>query len=445
MREKHLALVVHPTYAGKNYALDEWVDAYNALTYEPRTTFIVDNTAVSKAYLATLQAKGLNAVHLQPWLDKPWEYTAHRCWELILEEAQRLDAFWIYSVEADNIPAPESLQKMVDLAEYGSIHLVTHDYPLHQSAAEASGMVGNEYRYCEFGCMLMSRQLLERALKHYDEYGAMALAVFETNWRYLGGHCRLMHSFEVKHLDGFETEYPQGFAEPPPDSRAITPTPFVPDNSFTKLPPSLEGTCQIVKERRHVKLNLGSGGTRIPGYTSVDFDEDLKPDVVSDVESLPFDDETVDEIFASHVLEHLPLESDALSEWKRVLIPGGLLTVAVPDVLKVYTLSKSGGEWSIDGRPMDERYINASVFGGNLLGYGNPELQALYGGPGHQHRQIFILDMLVSRLRAAGFEEVRQVPGCEVRGAGLDETMAQGRKPQLQLYAVGSIELIKGA
>jgi hypothetical protein len=77
---------------------------------------------------------------------------------------------------------------------------------------------------------------------------------------------------------------------------------------------------------------------------------------------------------------------------------------------------------------MDLTYVNATAFGANLLAEADPQF-AVYSGPGHEHKQIFIEDMLEERMRAAGFEDVRQVAQCEVRPAVPGETMVQGRKP----------------
>ena len=143
-----------PTYCGKEYALDAWIAAFHSFNYPGSWMYQVDNTMHTKAYFETLVEKGIKATHLEPWTDSDMEKTFHRCWELILEEAERENAYWVYSVEADNVPAPESLNMMVDVALYGKIHLVTHDYPMHQSAVEASGMRGDEFYYTELGCML---------------------------------------------------------------------------------------------------------------------------------------------------------------------------------------------------------------------------------------------------------------------------------------------------
>lgn len=76
-----------------------------------------------------------------------------------------------------------------------------------------------------------------------------------------------------------------------------------------------------------MKLNLGSGPQTIEGFTNLDA---KSGDVIF---PLPHADGSVDEVRASHVLEHFPhAQTQAvLQEWVRVLKPGGLLKIAVPD------------------------------------------------------------------------------------------------------------------
>jgi len=49
-----------------------------------------------------------------------------------------------------------------------------------------------------------------------------------------------------------------------------------------------------------------------------------------DLQQLPFDDESYDFIFASHVLEHIPDDEKAISEIRRVLRPDGIAVLPVP-------------------------------------------------------------------------------------------------------------------
>ena len=56
------------------------------------------------------------------------------------------------------------------------------------------------------------------------------------------------------------------------------------------------------------------------------------PDIVSNGESFPtIADDTLDFIIANHVLEHVTDPIGSMTEWHRILKPGGILLIAVPD------------------------------------------------------------------------------------------------------------------
>jgi hypothetical protein len=80
-----------------------------------------------------------------------------------------------------------------------------------------------------------------------------------------------------------------------------------------------------------IKLNIGAGSTVIPGFTPID------RKLGSEAYPLPYEDASVDEIRASHILEHFTFgeASEAMDEWARVLKPGGRIRISVPDVDKV--------------------------------------------------------------------------------------------------------------
>lgn len=55
-------------------------------------------------------------------------------------------------------------------------------------------------------------------------------------------------------------------------------------------------------------------------------------DVVAEADALPFDDSSYDFVLNSHVIEHLPCATRAISEWVRVVRPGGLLFLVIPHI-----------------------------------------------------------------------------------------------------------------
>jgi len=84
-------------------------------------------------------------------------------------------------------------------------------------------------------------------------------------------------------------------------------------------------------ENKSLRLNIGCGRRTIPGWVNVDAygNPDVKHDL--GVFPWPFEDDSVDEILASHILEHLTDWWGAFKECARILKPGGRLEIRVPD------------------------------------------------------------------------------------------------------------------
>ena len=82
-----------------------------------------------------------------------------------------------------------------------------------------------------------------------------------------------------------------------------------------------------------MKLHLGSGYKKFDGYLNVDFDPLCNPDYNFDLEGKwPFEDNSVTDIIAYHVMEHLgdPGFFNFLKEMYRVCSPNAMIKVAVP-------------------------------------------------------------------------------------------------------------------
>ena len=80
-----------------------------------------------------------------------------------------------------------------------------------------------------------------------------------------------------------------------------------------------------------LKLDLGAGAISPPGFTAIGHAHG------SEIFPLTCPDESVDEIRASHCLEHFPHGQvlDVLRDWVRALRKGGTLKIAVPDFEKI--------------------------------------------------------------------------------------------------------------
>lgn len=138
-----------------------------------------------------------------------------------------------------------------------------------------------------------------------------------------------------------------------------------------------------------MKLHLGCGKRNF-GEDWVHVDLEEHPHVTwHDVTHLPYEDNSCDVLYSSHLLEYFDREEAAtvLKEWYRVLKKGGTLRVAVPDFEAICNLYKTG--YSLD----------------KFLG-------PLYGKMGEIpyifHKTIYDLRSLTHTLKKAGFYDVRR-------------------------------------
>lgn len=101
-------------------------------------------------------------------------------------------------------------------------------------------------------------------------------------------------------------------------------------------------------------LNLGCGTRCHPDWVNLDI-APLAPGVIAhDLRTgLPFPDNSCEAVYHSHVLEHIP-KSEARSfirECQRVLKPGGILRVVVPDLEQICRLYLEKLKGALEGTP----------------------------------------------------------------------------------------------
>jgi predicted SAM-dependent methyltransferase len=100
-----------------------------------------------------------------------------------------------------------------------------------------------------------------------------------------------------------------------------------------------------------IKIDIGCGKEPYGnGFLTVD------PFLIADIKAfmwkLPFYDNTVDEIYSSHSLEHINKNKvlPTLKEWHRVLKTGGKIILRVPDLIWCCNkfLEKKSDDWYLD-------------------------------------------------------------------------------------------------
>ena len=142
-----------------------------------------------------------------------------------------------------------------------------------------------------------------------------------------------------------------------------------------------------------IKLHLGCGARFIPGFTHIDLGDYEHIDFNSDIRDLSmFDNDTVDLVYCCHALEYFDrIEALlVLGEWRRVLKPGGVLRVSVPDFESIVTVYQNAGDLDSPGilGPLYGKWQNEN------------NSDALY------HRTVYDFKSLTKVLTRAGFSNV---------------------------------------
>lgn len=147
-------------------------------------------------------------------------------------------------------------------------------------------------------------------------------------------------------------------------------------------------------------LHVGCGRSPLPPgieadvEVRLDIDPSCEPDIVASMDDLG-DISGFDAVVSAHSLEHLPVYQvlKALQEFYRVLAPGGMVAIVVPD---------------LEGIKADDSVVYVTKDGLSVTG-----LDMIYGmqsfveqQPFMAHRCGFVSDTLHRAVRDAGFDNV---------------------------------------
>jgi len=130
-----------------------------------------------------------------------------------------------------------------------------------------------------------------------------------------------------------------------------------------------------------IRLNIGAGDSTIPGFIPID------AKFGHDATRLDYATGSVDEIYASHVLEHIHHSEmlTTLAEWVRVLKPGGRIRIGVPNFDQIINDYKGG-------------LLSAEQVSHWMYGYRNDDLD--------RHQNVLTEESLTAAIRRCGVDNI---------------------------------------
>ena len=157
-----------------------------------------------------------------------------------------------------------------------------------------------------------------------------------------------------------------------------------------------------------LKLHLGSGATRLPGWVNIDaYPAEMSLDLRW---GLPFEPLSADYVFMSHVFEHLyyPEESSSvLRDIHRVLSPGGRLRLIVPDIeLCIQAYSQNDTMFMENRQQTWAWWPTAATRLEDFLAYAGAGPRASHFLEGHKFGYDF--ETLAHALTVAGFSDIQR-------------------------------------
>ena len=167
-------------------------------------------------------------------------------------------------------------------------------------------------------------------------------------------------------------------------------------------------TLGVDATTKDLKLHIGCGKGNLSGWINIDVDP--APLALNVLWGLPFGDRSASHVFVSHMLEHLFFPRDVrffLAELRRVLAPGGVVRIVVPDIEQcIDAYSSNDRVFFASRRETWDWWPENATRLEDFLAYAGAGAEPAYLFEAHKYGYDF--ETLAKVLGEAGFERVRQ-------------------------------------
>ena len=165
-------------------------------------------------------------------------------------------------------------------------------------------------------------------------------------------------------------------------------------------------TLGVDATSKNLKLHIGCGKEHLSGWINIDVDP--APLALNVLWGLPFPDRSASHVFVSHMLEHLFFPRDVrffLAELLRVMAPGGVVRIVVPDIEQCIEAYSSNDRLFFASRreTWDWWPENATRLE-DFLAYAGAGAEPAYLFEAHKYGYDF--ETLAKALGQAGFERI---------------------------------------
>lgn len=111
-------------------------------------------------------------------------------------------------------------------------------------------------------------------------------------------------------------------------------------------------------------LEIGAGPTRRPGVTTLDFNTSVSPDILHDLDTLPWpvSDSYFDAVYMFSIIEHVSEPIKVIEECHRILKPNGKIYLLTPHFSSTASYTDLTHRWHFSSRTFDYFMADTPIY-----------------------------------------------------------------------------------